>query len=142
MARPTTTTLVASDGSASEQENTMPFGWVTNLLDSTILATHSGPRYTQLTLACNVSIYIDNKGIVTWVTDQIEYEYDYPYNTLEPDWDVFAQLAQYLRTLGPKLKVAHAKSHQNENYDFDQLNLPAQLNVQADELASAYKVNF
>eukprot|EP00957_Ditylum_brightwellii_P026042 1968962-Ditylum_brightwellii.AAC.1 len=97
----------------------MSFGWVISLLDSTILATYSGPayghaslfsaegysllsvtrflyqlqRYTQLTLAYNGSIYIDNKGVVTRATNQIEYEYNYPYNTLEPNWDAIAQSA-------------------------------------------------
>eukprot|EP00957_Ditylum_brightwellii_P013552 1021867-Ditylum_brightwellii.AAC.1 len=100
-----------SDGSASKEENTMSFGWVISLLDSTILATHSGSaygyvslfhaevysfllathflyhlqRYAQLTFACNIYFYIDNKGVVTRATNQIGYEYDYPYNTLEPD---------------------------------------------------------
>eukprot|EP00957_Ditylum_brightwellii_P019230 1449538-Ditylum_brightwellii.AAC.1 len=94
----------------------MSFGWVISLLDSTTLATHSGPAfgqassfqaegyglisvtcflynlqiYTQLTPACNVCIYIDNKGVVTRTNDQIEYKYDYPNNTLEPDWDAIA----------------------------------------------------
>eukprot|EP00957_Ditylum_brightwellii_P137998 10520691-Ditylum_brightwellii.AAC.1 len=32
----------------------------------------------------------DNKGVVTRSINQIEYDYNYPYNTLEPDWDVIA----------------------------------------------------
>eukprot|EP00957_Ditylum_brightwellii_P141273 10763742-Ditylum_brightwellii.AAC.1 len=167
MARPNTKMLAASDRSASKQENTMSFGWVVSPLNSMILATHSGPvfghaslfcaegyslllvtcflyhlqRYTQLTLPCNISIYIDNKGAVTRATSQIEYEYGYPYNTLEHDWDVIAQSAEYLQTLGSKLKVAHVKSHQDDNCDFDQLDLLAQLNAQAVKLATAYRVN-
>eukprot|EP00957_Ditylum_brightwellii_P160943 12253427-Ditylum_brightwellii.AAC.1 len=166
MTRPTITILVASDGLASEQENTMSFGWVTSILDSTTLATHSGPAfgqapsfqakgygilsffhylsppqiYTQLTPACNVCIYIDNKGVVTKTNNQIEYEYEYPYNTLEPDWNVITQLEEYLQALlGSKLKIEHVKSHQDEHYDFEQLDLPAQLNVRADELAMTYR---
>eukprot|EP00957_Ditylum_brightwellii_P151129 11507607-Ditylum_brightwellii.AAC.1 len=164
MVRPTISILVANYVSVFKQKNTMSFGWVISLLNSTILATQSGPayghaslfcaegngllsvtrflyqlqRYTQLTLACNVSIYIDNKGVVTRATNQIKYEYDYPYNTLEHDWDIIAQSAQYLWMLGSKLKVAHIKSHQDDNCDFDQLDLQAQLNVQANKLATAY----
>eukprot|EP00957_Ditylum_brightwellii_P205080 15342180-Ditylum_brightwellii.AAC.1 len=48
MTRPTATILVASDGSACEQENTMSFGWVISLLDSTALATHSGPAFGHM----------------------------------------------------------------------------------------------
>eukprot|EP00957_Ditylum_brightwellii_P087727 6680444-Ditylum_brightwellii.AAC.1 len=119
MARPTTTILVVSDGSISEQENTMSFGWVISPLNLITLTTYSGPAYghmslfcaegyslllithflyhlqrcTQLTLACNACINIDNKGVVIRETNQIEYEYDYPCNTSEPNWDVIAQLA-------------------------------------------------
>eukprot|EP00957_Ditylum_brightwellii_P210622 15365186-Ditylum_brightwellii.AAC.2 len=50
MARPTTIILVASNGSASEQENTLSFGWVISLLDSTTLATHSGPAFGHTSL--------------------------------------------------------------------------------------------
>eukprot|EP00957_Ditylum_brightwellii_P108046 8243046-Ditylum_brightwellii.AAC.1 len=133
MTRPTITILAAIDGSTSKQDNTMSFGWAISLLDSTTLATHSGPAfghasffqaegygllsvvcflyhlqsYTQLSLAHNICIYIDNKGVVTRTNNQIEYEYDYPYNTLEPDLDVIAQLAEYLQTLGSKLKIEH-----------------------------------
>eukprot|EP00957_Ditylum_brightwellii_P109684 8366615-Ditylum_brightwellii.AAC.1 len=111
----------------------MSFGWVMSLLDSTTLATHSGPafghassfkakgygllsvacflyhlqRYTQLTLACNICIYIYNKGVVARTNNQIKYEYNFPYNTLEPDWDVIAQSAEYLQMPGSKLKIAH-----------------------------------
>eukprot|EP00957_Ditylum_brightwellii_P080028 6086119-Ditylum_brightwellii.AAC.1 len=41
-----------------------------------------------------------------------------------------------------KLKIVHVQSHQDNNYKFDQLDLPAQFNVQADELATSYRVNF
>eukprot|EP00957_Ditylum_brightwellii_P054046 4094032-Ditylum_brightwellii.AAC.1 len=138
MARPTTAILVASDGSASEQENTMSFGWVISLLDLMTLATHSGPAFEHASSFCAE----DNKGVITRATNQIEYEYDYLYNTLEPNWDIIAQLAEYLQTLGPKLKIAHVQSHQDNNCDFDQLDIPAQLNVQADELAMSYRENF
>eukprot|EP00957_Ditylum_brightwellii_P182807 13924399-Ditylum_brightwellii.AAC.1 len=45
MTRPTTAIIVASDGLASKQKNTMPFGWVISLLDSMTLATHTGPAF-------------------------------------------------------------------------------------------------
>eukprot|EP00957_Ditylum_brightwellii_P198698 15144514-Ditylum_brightwellii.AAC.1 len=89
---------VASDGSASEQENTMSFDWAISLLDSKTLATHSGPVFghaslcqakgysllsvtcflyhlqscTQRTPACNGYIYKDNKGVVTRTNNQTE----------------------------------------------------------------------
>eukprot|EP00957_Ditylum_brightwellii_P025673 1941373-Ditylum_brightwellii.AAC.1 len=48
--RPTMAIIVASDNSASEQKNTMPFGWVMSLLGATTLATHSDPMFGQVSL--------------------------------------------------------------------------------------------
>eukprot|EP00957_Ditylum_brightwellii_P151426 11532025-Ditylum_brightwellii.AAC.1 len=88
-----------------------------------------------------VWVPIDNKGVVTRANNQIEYKYDFPYNTLEPDWDVIVQSAKYLQGIGFKLKIEHVKSHQDDKDDFEKLNLPAQLNVRADELATTYRKN-
>eukprot|EP00957_Ditylum_brightwellii_P051300 3889388-Ditylum_brightwellii.AAC.1 len=134
MARPTTTILVASDGFLIWLEGH-------SLLSVTYFLYHL-QRYAQLTLAFNISIYIDNKDVVTRATNQTEYEYDYPYTTLEPDWNAIAQAAHYLQMLDSKLKVAHVKSHQDGNCNVDQLDLLAQLNVQADTLATADRINF
>eukprot|EP00957_Ditylum_brightwellii_P193580 14741036-Ditylum_brightwellii.AAC.1 len=65
MSRPTTTILIASDGSALEQENTVSFGW-----------------------------------------------------------------------------IKHVKSHQDDKCNFEQLDLPAQLNVRADNLATNYREKY
>eukprot|EP00957_Ditylum_brightwellii_P124339 9477286-Ditylum_brightwellii.AAC.1 len=50
MPRPTTTILVTSDDSASEQENIMPFGWVISLLDATTLTTYLSAVFGQVSL--------------------------------------------------------------------------------------------
>eukprot|EP00957_Ditylum_brightwellii_P040471 3063038-Ditylum_brightwellii.AAC.1 len=95
--------------------------------------------YTQLIPACNIRIYIDNKGVVTWVDNQIGYTFNYPYNTLESDWAAIAQSAEYLQSLGLKLTIEHIKTHQNDKCDFKELDLPAQLNIRADNLATSYR---
>eukprot|EP00957_Ditylum_brightwellii_P045043 3417103-Ditylum_brightwellii.AAC.1 len=165
MTRPTTTILIASNDSAFEQGGIMSFGWKISLLDATTLATHSGSaighaslfytkgygllsvsrflhhlqKYTNLTPACKIKIYIDNKGIVTWVNNQIGYTFDYLYNTLEPDWDVITQSAEYLRRLSTKLTIGHVRSDQDNKCNFEQLDLPAQFNMSADNLATSYR---
>eukprot|EP00957_Ditylum_brightwellii_P114357 8719603-Ditylum_brightwellii.AAC.1 len=96
-------------------------------------------NYKNITPACKTKIHIDNKGIVTQVRNQIKYTYDYPYNTLEPDWDAIAQSADHLHMLGTKRTIEHVKSHQDANCDYDQLDLPAQLYVSADNLAISYR---
>eukprot|EP00957_Ditylum_brightwellii_P122682 9356118-Ditylum_brightwellii.AAC.1 len=81
----------------------------------------------------------DNKGVVTRANNQTEYKFDFPYNTLKPDWDVIAESAKYLQGLGSKLKIEHVKSHQDEKCDLEQLDLLAQLTVRADNLATKYR---
>eukprot|EP00957_Ditylum_brightwellii_P092558 7048445-Ditylum_brightwellii.AAC.1 len=44
--------LIASNGSASEQDDTVSFGWKISLLDATTLATHSDPAFGQALLFC------------------------------------------------------------------------------------------
>eukprot|EP00957_Ditylum_brightwellii_P137116 10454948-Ditylum_brightwellii.AAC.1 len=90
---------------------------------------------------CNIKIYIDNKGVVTQISNQIGYTFDYPYNTFEPDWGVIAQSAEYLLGLGSKLTIKHVKSHQYDKCDFKELDLLAQLNIRADNLATSYREN-
>eukprot|EP00957_Ditylum_brightwellii_P173802 13231498-Ditylum_brightwellii.AAC.1 len=81
-------------------------------------------------------MYIDNKGIVNRINDQLTYTYDHPFNTLEPDWDVVAQAAHTLKPYVDTLIIAHIKSHQDDNSLLEELSLPARLNVAADHLAT------
>eukprot|EP00957_Ditylum_brightwellii_P051656 3917133-Ditylum_brightwellii.AAC.1 len=92
--------------------------------------------YTKLAPACKINIYINKKGVVTWVNNQIGNTFNYPCNTLGPDWDVIAQSAEYLQGLSTKLTIEHIKSHQDNKCDFEQLDIPAQLNVHTDNLAA------
>ena len=38
-------------------------------------------------------MYIDIKDIVKRINDQLTHTNNYPFNTLEPDWDIVAQAA-------------------------------------------------
>eukprot|EP00957_Ditylum_brightwellii_P048757 3699212-Ditylum_brightwellii.AAC.1 len=99
---------------------------------------YHGAIYTQTTICCNINIYIDNKGIVDRMTDQILYSYDYPVNTLEMDWDIIAQAAVTLCTYGSRLTIHQVKIHQDDNTLDDDLEFPAKLNVAADCFATQY----
>eukprot|EP00957_Ditylum_brightwellii_P064134 4865573-Ditylum_brightwellii.AAC.1 len=63
-------------------------------------------------------IYIDNTEVATWVNNQLGYTFDYPYNTIEPDWDVIAQSAKYMQWLDLKLMIEHVKSQQDDECNF------------------------
>eukprot|EP00957_Ditylum_brightwellii_P032238 2443086-Ditylum_brightwellii.AAC.8 len=99
-------------------------------------------NYTGIKCSCALKIYIDNKGIVTHIKNQIMYTFDYPFNTLKPDWDNIAQFAEYLCSYGPNLHISHIKSHQENNTPYEELNLPAKLHVDADTLATTYQIQY
>eukprot|EP00957_Ditylum_brightwellii_P186168 14172883-Ditylum_brightwellii.AAC.1 len=81
----------------------------------------------------------NNKGVTTRANNKIECKHDYLYKRLEPDWDIISQSAEYMQGLGSKLKIEHVKFHQDYNYNVEQLDLPAQLNITADKLATNYR---
>eukprot|EP00957_Ditylum_brightwellii_P112251 8558493-Ditylum_brightwellii.AAC.1 len=84
-------------------------------------------------------MHIDNKGIVKQTKDQISYSHDYPFNSLDLDWDIIAQMAVTLGSYGSRLTMFHVKSHQDNDKDEDDLDIPARLNIAADNLASPYQ---
>ena len=64
--------------------------------------------------------------------DQISYTHDYPFSTLDPDWDIIAQAASTLKMWGTHPQITHIKSHQENVTMEDNLDFPVQLNVAAD----------
>eukprot|EP00957_Ditylum_brightwellii_P185958 14157276-Ditylum_brightwellii.AAC.1 len=92
------------------------------------------------TIKCDINIYIDNEGILERLKDQLTYTHDYPFNTLEPDWDVVAQIAETLKQYNDLITITHVKSHQDDNMPFDELTMPARLNIAADSLATNYSI--
>eukprot|EP00957_Ditylum_brightwellii_P200478 15283202-Ditylum_brightwellii.AAC.1 len=78
----------------------------------------------------------DNKGVVKRINDQLTYTYNYPFSTLEPDWDIVAQAAYTLKPYDDTLKITRVKSHQDDNSLLEELSLLVRLNVAADRLAT------
>eukprot|EP00957_Ditylum_brightwellii_P112310 8563466-Ditylum_brightwellii.AAC.1 len=66
--------------------------------------------------------------------------HDYSYNTLEPDWDLIAQLAITLCTYGKNLSISRVKGHQDNDTPEEDLDLLAQLNISADRLTTQYRI--
>eukprot|EP00957_Ditylum_brightwellii_P208771 15358859-Ditylum_brightwellii.AAC.2 len=48
--------------------------------------------YTDMEQMWEINLHMDNIGVMPRFNKQYEYEYDYSHNTLQPDWDVIAQL--------------------------------------------------
>eukprot|EP00957_Ditylum_brightwellii_P209570 15362295-Ditylum_brightwellii.AAC.1 len=85
-------------------------------------------------------MHIDNKGIVKKINNQLTYTHDYPFNTLEPDWDMVVQVADTLKQYIDRPTITHVKSHQDDNTPLKELSLLARLNVVADYLALTYSI--
>eukprot|EP00957_Ditylum_brightwellii_P117166 8935483-Ditylum_brightwellii.AAC.1 len=74
--------------------------------------------------------------------DKFLYSHDYPFNTLEPDWDIIAQAAVTLCSYGSRLTMFQVKSHQDDDKDEENLDLPARLNVAANNLATIFCIQY
>eukprot|EP00957_Ditylum_brightwellii_P035394 2684201-Ditylum_brightwellii.AAC.1 len=114
----------------------MKFGWIIVNNDKEILAEHAGPAFGQATS----SRAEDNEGIVKRINNQLTYTHDYLFNTLEPDWDVVAQVADTLKQYNDLITIIHVKSHQDDNTLLEELTMQARLNIAAACLAANYSI--
>jgi hypothetical protein len=64
-----------------------------------------------------------------------------PLDPLIPEWDLLVEIRLALRQL-PFVKLVHVKGHQDKHKAYNRLSLRAQLNVDADDLASKYQQEF
>jgi hypothetical protein len=57
-----------------------------------------------------------------------------------PEWDIVSNIIALLHSQ-PGLKLKYARGHQDRTIPYDNLSLLAQLNVDADEMATKYQIN-
>ena len=156
-----------SDGSAVAFEGT--YGWVLSTKDGTRLAHGAGPvdghdprsfraegqgmlsvvcllrRIKQWT--CSVStitgvLATDNTGLIDRVTAQTQVKYPVPNAVFKPDWDVVQAICDTQKLFSISVEYVHVKGHQDKEVQFDDLDLLAQLNVEADRYAGEYRLEF
>eukprot|EP00957_Ditylum_brightwellii_P151212 11513955-Ditylum_brightwellii.AAC.1 len=97
-------------------------------------------EYTATTTKVKGHLYLDNKGVITRIQQQQSYPHDYSFNTLSPDWDAIAQISKILRKGNWVQKILHIHGYQDKHKMYDELSLPAKLNVDADRLAVEYQI--
>ena len=68
----------------------------------------------------------------------IEWPFYFPAKTMSPEWDVLQAIITKLRSFSVRPKLCHVKGHQDDKVPYHLLELPAQLNVDADELAGNF----
>ena len=84
-------------------------------------------------------LYCDNESLVTVITKAMKYPTIYPNMTITSDWDCIAQVLSIHRGLDKLTPtIAHIKGHQDADTPYEQLPLSAQLNCDADALATRY----
>ena len=68
----------------------------------------------------------------------LAYPFYFPNLTMSSDWDVLQAIIATMRSFNNKPTLSHVTGHQDRTIAFDNLSLPAQLNVEADDLAGCY----
>jgi hypothetical protein len=161
---PSSTPIAVCDGSVQLSQGT--FGWV--LATSTpqrSLLTCSGPAYgsgmdsyraeaygllsvttflhlleTYFTHPLQpTTIWCDNQSIVNTVNKLTSRKRpEFPNETLRPSWDILQAICRNFK-LHPDFTLSHVKGHQDNLSDPSDLPFPAQLNIQADSLATTFQ---
>jgi hypothetical protein len=85
-----------------------------------------------------MTIWCDNLALVNNIAKiQRSRRPTFPNETLRPSWDILQSICQHI-TINPTLQLQHVKGHQDATTEFDDLPLPAKLNVEADKLATSF----
>eukprot|EP00957_Ditylum_brightwellii_P163607 12457001-Ditylum_brightwellii.AAC.1 len=85
------------------------------------------------------SVYLYNKIIIERIAKQQTYPFDYSFHTIDPDWDIIAQMCNILDLMNINAKFLHVKGYQDDVKHYKELNLPAQLNIDVCFLAVNYR---
>ena len=85
-----------------------------------------------------ITMYADNKSLITRQNEHLQYEATYPNSTLAPEYDLTEEIYCTHRKYNIEATFCHVKGHQDDDQDIDDLTLPARLNVYADRLASRF----
>jgi hypothetical protein len=161
------TLLFVSDGSAGN--NSMSFAWVLALPCGRRVVTCAGPVFGfressyrsegygvlsavrfvyHLFQFCGCApqwryeYMADNKGLLTAILQDSKYTEAFPNTTLEADWDLRNEIKETLKLIGRPNSFSHVKGHQDNGQSVESLDLPAQLNVEADREANAFRAAY
>jgi hypothetical protein len=80
----------------------------------------------------------DNEGLLIWIEKTIDWMYLQPNITLWSEWDIESVIIDTHRAIGWKFAFEHIHSHQDDSIATVDLPLEVQLNVEADQLATAF----
>ena len=96
-------------------------------------------EFTQFALAkIEIIFAADNKALVERMTQHQQYTTPYPNATLASEFDLTEEIYHTHKQYHISPKFKHVKGHQDVHTEYDKLPLLAQLNVEADEMASLF----
>jgi hypothetical protein len=84
-----------------------------------------------------VDLYSDIQGLVDTNSKMMTWANFHPSNALASEWDILSVILAYIPKLPLSPSVLHVKGHQDKEAPVGSLPLPAQLNCEADALATA-----
>ena len=95
----------------------------------------------QLTGHHSIKHYLDNQSVITRINQSMHQRITFPNQRLLPEQDVIDEIVSTLRMLPTSITVAWVKGHQDAIQNYDQLPLAAQMNCEADNLATSFANN-
>ena len=153
-----------SDGSAPDFVGS--FGWSCKLSTGQFVASNKGPacgyrttsfraeayglllflvfliravEYTGQHLPKRVKLHTDSKSVLEKVLEMATWPFYYSNATMAADWDVLQAIVFSLSQFDVKPQLIHVKGHQDDDIEYADLSLAAQLNVDADHLAGSFE---
>ena len=89
-----------------------------------------------------LQVYCDNSGFIKKIAKYRSFELALCAGNLDAEWDLLVSVMQLLSLFPDPPKVQHIKGHQDRHKCYDDLNLIAQMNVDADKLATIELAEF
>jgi hypothetical protein len=84
-----------------------------------------------------LDLFSDNEGLIKKVNAMIQWEHHYPSNALLSEWDILSVILEYIPRLPMPPTIKHVLGHEDKDAPISTLPLAAQLNCEADALATS-----
>ena len=95
-------------------------------------------KFTGRIMLSSPHLYTDSESLVTKIADMVNWADYYQGATMDADWDVLQAIIRIIKTFDFLPVIEHVWGHQDDTTAYSDLSLPAQLNVDADDLAGTF----
>ena len=130
--------IAENDGPSPGHRSTSFRAEACGLLSFCTFVCHAG-KCTETQCQGNFSLCSDAKSMLDKIADVQTWTHDHASANMTGDWDVLQAIVNVLERFDASHKLEHVKGCQDDVVACKDLSLPAQLNVDADELAGKFK---